>query len=356
MDFSITEDQLSLQKLVGEILADNATHDQLKKLEAQTWSVFDRDLWKQLAQAGVTGIAVPESAGGAGLGFIEVALVLEQIGRAVAPVPAVHSLVTGYVLGRHDVASELLAGLAAGDVVLTTAFEGEVNASRDGADWILDGETPFVPYGAEADVVAVPATFGEGPILALVRHRTPGVSVTELQTTNREPQATLTFVGVRVVEVIENAGELVRDLRQHMTSGLAMVAAGVCSAALEMTAKYTSEREQFGKKIASFQAVGQRAADAYIDTEMVRLTALQAAWRLSVGWPAEEEVAVAKFWVGDGGMRALHACQHLHGGIGVDLDYPLHRYFLWGKQLEHELGTPTRQLLTLGAHLAATPV
>jgi alkylation response protein AidB-like acyl-CoA dehydrogenase len=141
-----------------------------------------------------------------------------------------------------------------------------------------------------------------------------------------------------------------------MTAGLAMEASGVCGAALEMTAKYTSEREQFGKKIAEFQAVGQRAADAYIDTEMVRLTALQAMWRLAEGWPADEEVAVAKFWVGDGGMRALHACQHLHGGLGVDLDYPVHRYFVWGKQLEHELGTPTRQLLTLGAQLAQTPV
>ena len=356
MDFSITEDQQSLQKLVGEVLADNATHEHLKELEAAGWSVFDRTLWRQLAQAGVTGIAVPETAGGAGLGFLEVGLVLEQIGRAVAPVPAAASLVTGYVFGKHGVAPELLAGLAAGDVVLTSAFEGEVSASRSGDDWVLEGETPFVPYGAEADVVAVPAMFGEGPILALVRHRAPGVTMTELQTTNREPQATLTFDSVRVTEVIENAGELVRDLRQHMTAGLAMVAAGVCSAALEMTAKYTSEREQFGKKIASFQAVGQRAADAYIDTEMVRLTAFQAAWRLSVDWPSEEEVAVAKFWVGDGGMRALHACQHLHGGLGVDLDYPLHRYFLWGKQLEHELGTPTRQLLALGAHLAATPV
>src|SRR5262249_51406137 len=158
---------------------------------------------------------------------------LEQIGRVVAPVPAASSLVTGYVFGKHGVATELLAGLAAGDVVLTTAFEGEVTASRDGDDWILDGETPFVPYGAEADVVAVPARFGAGPILALVRHRSPGVTVTELQTTNREPQATLAFDGVRVVEVIEDAGELVRELRQHMTAGLAMVAAGVCAAALE---------------------------------------------------------------------------------------------------------------------------
>ena len=132
MDFSITEDQQSLQKLVGEVLADNATHEHLKELEAAGWSVFDRTLWRQLAQAGVTGIAVPETAGGAGLGFLEVGLVLEQIGRAVAPVPAAASLVTGYVFGKHGVAPELLAGLAAGDVVLTTAFEGEVSASRSG--------------------------------------------------------------------------------------------------------------------------------------------------------------------------------------------------------------------------------
>ena len=88
---------------------------------------------------------------------------------------------------------------------------------------------------------------------------------------------------------------------------------------------------------------------------MIRLTAVQAAWRLSEGWPSDEEIAIAKFWVGDGGTRVLHACQHLHGGIGVDLDYPIHRYFLWGKQLEHELGTSHRQLLKLGALLASTP-
>src|SRR5947199_1503630 len=248
--------------------------------------------------------------------------------------------------------------LSAGATLLTTAFDGEVLATRDDGGWILDGETPFVPCGAEADVVVVPARFGAGPVAALVRRGTPGVTVTELQTTNRQPEALLTSTAARVeqADVIEDADDLIDDLRRHTTAAVCSVAAGVCQTALDMTAKHTSSREQFGKPIASFQAVGQRAADAYIDTELVRLTALQAAWRLSEGWSADEEVAVAKFWVGDGGMRALHACQHLHGGLGVDLDYPLHRYFLWGKQLEHELGTPTRQLLTLGAHLAATPV
>jgi alkylation response protein AidB-like acyl-CoA dehydrogenase len=363
VDFAITDDQRSLQELARQILTEQATHDHLKKLEAAanesgTWSIFDRDLWGRLAEAGLTGIGIPESDGGAGLGFIDVAVVLEEIGRTVAPVPAVPALVTSYVLGRYaaGLAGDLLGRVAAGDGVVTTAFEGEVSARRDGDGWVLDGEAPFVPYGAEADAVVLVAQGDAGPVVVLVRKGT--ASVTALQTTNREPQASLTFAGVRVAaaDVVEDAADLVHALRQHTTAALAVVAAGVCVAALEMTAKYTSTREQFGKAIASFQAVGQRAADAYIDTELVRLTAWQAVWRLAEGWPADDEVAVAKFWAGDGGMRALHACQHLHGGIGVDLDYPLHRYFLWGKQLEHELGTPTRQLLTLGASLAATPV
>jgi alkylation response protein AidB-like acyl-CoA dehydrogenase len=359
MDFSITDDQQSLQDLAKQILTEQATHDHLKKLEALSnesgaWSIFDRDLWQKLADAGIAGIAVPESAGGAGLGFIEIGLILEQVGRAVAPVPAAPTLVTAYVLAKNKVFSDALDGVAEGRTLLPAAFDGEVTGRREGDGLVLNGETPFVPYGAEAEFVVVPVGTEDGTVTALVRKGS--ASVTELQTTNREPQALLTFADVRVPAGDIAGSEVISDLRLHMTAALTMVAAGVCSAALEMTATYTSNREQFGKKIASFQAVGQRAADAYIDTEMVRLTALQAMWRLSEGWPADEEVAVAKFWVGDGGMRALHACQHLHGGLGVDLDYPLHRYFVWGKQLEHELGTPIRQLLSLGAQLAQTPI
>jgi 3-oxocholest-4-en-26-oyl-CoA dehydrogenase beta subunit len=358
MDFSLTDDQKSLRDLAREILRDAVTNEHLQELERASWSVFDRALWQQLATAGVTGIAVPEAQGGGGLGFLELSLVFEEIGRTVAPVPAVATLTAAFVLAAHKVATDLVGGVADGSTILTTAFEGEVLAGRDGDDYVLTGEAPFVPYGAEADVVVVPALFGEGPVVALLRRGTAGVTITELETTNREPQALLALDGVRVsaADVVTDAADLLRDLRQHTTSALCSVTAGVCQTALDMTAKHTSSREQFGKPIASFQAVGQRAADAYIDTEMVRLTALQAAWRLSAGWPAAEEVAVAKFWAGDGGMRALHACQHLHGGLGVDLEYPLHRYFLWGKQLEHELGTPTRQLVALGAQLAQTPV
>jgi alkylation response protein AidB-like acyl-CoA dehydrogenase len=113
---------------------------------------------------------------------------------------------------------------------------------------------------------------------------------------------------------------------------------------------------QFERPIASFQAVSQRAADSYINTEAVRLTAWQAAWRLSEGMPAAEQVASAKFWACDGGLQVLHAAQHLHGGVGVDRDYPLHRCFLWGKQIELTLGSTMPTLVRLGGLLADTPV
>ncbi|HWB65434.1 MAG TPA: acyl-CoA dehydrogenase family protein [Mycobacteriales bacterium] len=359
MDFAITDDQQSLQTLARDILTAEVTHERLKALEAASFAVFDRDLWRRLAEAGLTGIGVPEAQGGAGLGFLDIALVLDEVGRTVAPVPAVATLVTAFVLGKHGAATDLLAGVATGETVLTTAHGdlADVTLAKESSGWRLRGERSFVPYGAEADVVVVPAALDGGQAVVLLPRGADGVTVTELQTTNREPQAALEFADVAVdgAAVITDAADLVADLARYQTAALSMVAAGVCQAALQMTAAYTSTREQFGKPIASFQAVGQRAADAYVDAEMVRLTALQAVWRLDAGWPADEEIAVAKFWAGDGGMRVLHACQHLHGGLGVDLDYPLHRYFVWGKQLEHELGTPTVQLLNLGAQLAAVP-
>ncbi len=123
---------------------------------------------------------------------------------------------------------------------------------------------------------------------------------------------------------------------------------------LRMTASYTSTREQFGRKIATFQAVGQRAANAYIDVECLRLVVQHAVWLLGEERPASEEVAVAKIWAGDTGHRVSFAAQHLHGGMGVDVDYPLHRYCLWAKQLELTLGSSADELERLGARLAVT--
>ena len=127
------------------------------------------------------------------------------------------------------------------------------------------------------------------------------------------------------------------------------------SQALEMTAEYTKQRVQFDVPIAMFQAVGHRLADCYIDVEGLRLTLWQAVWRLEEGLPASTEVEVAKFWAAEAAHRVGHACVHVHGGTGIDEDYPLHRYFVAAKAIEFALGGATDQLLRIGRTFAATP-
>ncbi len=153
-----------------------------------------------------------------------------------------------------------------------------------------------------------------------------------------------------------DGAEIVGLMTESATTALCVLEAGACAAALELTAEYTKTRVQFEKPIATFQAVGQRAADAYVDTEAIRLTAWQAASRLAAGLPASAEIAVAKYWAAEGGQRVVHAASHLHGGVGVDRDYPLHRFFLLTRQIELTLGGANESLRRLGRILADEPV
>ncbi len=193
--------------------------------------------------------------------------------------------------------------------------------------------------------------------LFLVPAGAPGVERERQDTTTGTPEAQVRLDGVRlgagaVLGPVDD-GTALRWTLEHATVGICAVMAGAAAEAVRITGEYTTGREQFGRPIATFQAVGQRAADAYVDAQAVRLTMLQAAWRLDAGMPADREVAVAKYWAAAGGQRVVHAASHLHGGVGVDRDYPLHRYFLLAKQLELALGGASRQLLRLGGILAA---
>jgi alkylation response protein AidB-like acyl-CoA dehydrogenase len=145
----------------------------------------------------------------------------------------------------------------------------------------------------------------------------------------------------------------VRWIAEHAAVGYCALQLGLVERALRLTADYLSQRVQFDRPLGSFQAVQQRAADAYIDVESIRATLWPAAWRLAQGRPGSEAVAVAKFFAAEAGQRVISAAQHLHGGIGVDMDYPLHRFTFWAKQVELALGGSTRQLARLGRAMAA---
>ncbi|HUE29819.1 MAG TPA: acyl-CoA dehydrogenase family protein [Verrucomicrobiae bacterium] len=365
MDFALTPEQEALRELARRILADHVTPERLAAVETQAdW--FDRAAWEALASARLLGTAVPEDTGGSGLGFLELCLVLEEVGRAVAPLPAWPTLVLGALplarFGTREQRAAFLPGLASGELVLTAALaepgaddllHPTTAARRDGARWRLDGAKTCVPAAHLAARVLVPARTGAGQsALFLVDPGGAGVRVERQTATNREPLGHLTLAGADGEELPGGAAALAW-LVEHATVGLCAMQVGVTDRALRMTAEYATGRQQFGRPIASFQAVQQRAADAYIDAEAIRLTTWQAAWRLAADRPARTEIAIAKFWASEAAHRVVYAAQHLHGGIGVDVDYPLHRYYLWSKQIELTLGSGTRQLVRLGDELAA---
>jgi len=373
MDFSFTDEQQAIAALAKQILGDGATHERLRQIERSDGPRFDAELWRRLGEAGLVGVAIPEAHGGGGLGFIELMLVLEQIGRTAAPVPYLETTVLGALavakFGSAPQQALLLPSVARGETILTAALvEGEGDplapataATRDGQGWVLRGSKLCVPAAQIAQRILVPAATGAETVgVFLIDPRARGVTLTTLETTSGQPESRLDLDGVRVGagDVLGDAAQgrrIVAWMVERAQAALAAVALGCCEEALRLTADYVKTRKQFDQPIAMFQAVAHRAADAYIDTEGIRLTVWQAASRLAAGESAPAEVALAKFWAAEAGHRIVHAAQHLHGGIGVDRDYPLHRYFLYARQLELTLGGASAQLRTIGRLLAEQP-
>ncbi|HEX4019478.1 MAG TPA: acyl-CoA dehydrogenase family protein [Frankiaceae bacterium] len=358
MNFTLDESQAAVRELAAKIFADKANPERQRELEA-AGEAFDGRLWSDLATAGLLGIGLPEEYGGGGLGFVEVGLLLTEAGRRAAKLPLLSTLTTAAALaefGPAELAKQWLPKVADGSAVLSAALATfpdpplTVNASGT-----LDGVASFVPSGMDADAILVFAGApGAGSSAYLIDPAAAGVSRERQVTTAGAVEARVTLSGVQPLAPLDGDGAQVREwLREHVVAGLCAMAAGITAAALDLTTAYAREREQFGKPIAAFQAVAQRAADAFIDVKAIRLTALQACWRVASGLPAGEQVAVAKFWAADGGKRVMHAAQHIHGGIGVDKDYPLHRLFLSYTATELSLGGATEQLLLLSDELAS---
>jgi len=374
MDFMQNEDERELAVLTRSILDGRLTPERLRVAGA---GGFDAALWADLAGAGVLAAALPEPVGGAGLGLLAQCAVLTEAGRAVAPVPYLASIVLGASalarFGTPDQRSRWAAPAGRGELVLTAALAEEdgddprvPSATAEpvkgdgevGEGWLLSGVKTTVFAAPLAGLMLVPAATAQGVTVFLVAPGDEGVTVEPQQVTDggnagRVVLAGARLPGDRVLGSPASGLEITDWLVAHGTVGLCALQLGVIERALELTSQYAQHRVQFGKPIGSFQAVTQRLADAYIDVEAVRLTMWQAAWRLSAGLPAETETATAKFWAADAGHRVAHTAVHVHGGVGVDLDYPLHRYFTAAKRCEFALGGATAQLRRIGAALAS---
>jgi 3-oxocholest-4-en-26-oyl-CoA dehydrogenase beta subunit len=371
MDFTLTEEQLAVSEAATGLFAGLVEPEKIAAVETSS-ERFDRDLWQALASADLLGLAVPESDGGAGYGLMELCLLLEAQGNVVAPVPLWSTLVLGALpLARYGTDAQRarwLPGVVAGEVVLTGALSGSASsptsmpsvharATNDG--WALDGTELAVPQAHLADRIVLPARTEDGGVLFVLLDPTAtGVTLEHAVTTNREIHPHVHLAGVTVtpddVVVGPDAGREALDvLLTAAIIGLCALQVGVCEAALTKTAAYLNGRQQFGRPLSTFQGTLLRAADAAIDIEAMRVTWQNAAWRFDTGRDAVEAARAAKWQASERGQRTVHATQHLHGGMGADISYPIHRYFLWGKQIELLLGGPSAQLSKLGADIAA---
>jgi 3-oxo-4-pregnene-20-carboxyl-CoA dehydrogenase alpha subunit len=338
MRFTLDETQRAIAEGAGDVL-DGTGADPPERA------------WKALGQAGMLSLAVPTRLGGDGLGVAEIAVLLTEVGRRAVPVPALSTLALGVLpvarWGSSEQQQELLAGVATGATVLTAAFRersepmpSEPRATVTGGDSpVVSGTKVGVPYAEQSHRILVPVSLtGGGTAVALVDPRAHGVSLLRTPSSSGTPEYTLRMDGVGVAGMLGAA--TAEDIYRYAIAGACATGDGVLAGALALTAAHVGSREQFGRPLAAFQAVAQQIADVYVASRTVRLATLSACWRLSqmAGATADADLDVAAYWFAQEAPGALRTCHHLHGGIGLDISYPLHRYSALIRDLVRLLG------------------
>jgi 3-oxo-4-pregnene-20-carboxyl-CoA dehydrogenase alpha subunit len=378
MDFDLDENAQELRKLAADLLDREAAPARIEAHE-RSGAPYDGALWTALARAGLLGACLPEDLGGAGLGAVELAVILREAGAHAAPVPAFAVLPAALTLARHGTPAQRagLTALAEGELIVTAAVREPgsalaappaaalsappgtaptatlaTTARRDGAAYVLDGVKTFVPYAGQAAHILVPARTEDGGVAVFLLE--PGrLAVTPQPAATGEPMARLGLDGVRAGPDTLLGPGAYETLLGHATAGAVAAASGALAAALALTTEHVKSREQFGRPLAEFQAVTMQVGDVYIAARALDVAMWAGAWRLAEGHDdAAEVLAVAAWAACDGALRALHTCQHLHGGLGLDVTYPLHRHFAWVKHYAHLLGGAEAQLDTIGALVA----
>jgi 3-oxo-4-pregnene-20-carboxyl-CoA dehydrogenase alpha subunit len=361
MDFSLGETQQAVVRAAAEVL------DQARP--PAPGDAFDASLWKELGRAGLLSLALPASLGGDELGVLDVATALTEIGRRAAFVPALATLALGVLpvvrWGDGDLQRVVLDGVASGDRVLTAAVRepsqalpaapattaettGEPGPVPPGT---VSGVKIGVPYGAEADWILIPVSLvsGGGTGVVIVAKSAPGMTWQRTHSATGQPEYSLRLDNTPVSHVLDGGGRVVTDLYQLATAGACCLADGAVAGALALTTAHLGSREQFGRPLATFQAAAEKIADVYITSRTLHLAALSACWRLDAGCGAAADLDVAGYWLAEHAPTALRTCHHLHGGIGMDVTYPLHRYSSLVKDLVRFVGGADYRLGRLGA-------
>jgi hypothetical protein len=324
MDFALEERQQAVAGLAAEVLT-------------------AEDPWKELARAGLLDVSPPD-----GLGVLEVAVLLTEIGKRAPSMQALATLMTGALplarWGPPDLRADLLRGVASGELLLTAALREPPAAPATAVtDGKITGLKIGVPHAEQSHLLLIPARLAssdpmimgsfDGPTtetphdhgVALVRPDAEGVQVTRTPSSSGEPEYAIQLDQAPVEGMLGGA-DCVRDLHQLAIAGACALADGAVAGALALTRDHVASREQFGRPLAAFQAVSQQIADVYIASRTMHLTALSACWRLAEGRDAAADLEVAGYWCAEQAPRTVRLCHHLHGGIGMDATYPLHRF------------------------------
>jgi alkylation response protein AidB-like acyl-CoA dehydrogenase len=380
MDFTLEETQQEVMRLASEVLGKQKSSPERNVVQAPVqW----QRQWKELGQAGLLGLALPDWLGGDGLGVLDTAVLLTEIGKQAVPLPALATLMTGVLpvvrWGNRDLQRTLLDGVSSGDVILTAAVRetsdpaplapttiasqsaGTISAGTI-SDGTVSGVKVGVPYCAAADWILVPASLAAGgppggspPAstgVVIVDRSAEGVSLTRTHSSGADPEYTLRLDQApftHVLGAVADGDRVVRDLYQLALAGACCLADGAVSAALDLTTSHIGSRQQFGKPLAAFQAVAQQIADVYIAARTLHLATLSACWRLETARDAGPDLDVAAYWLADQAPAALRTCHHLHGGIGMDVTCPLPRYSALVRDLVRVVGGADYRLDQLSA-------
>jgi alkylation response protein AidB-like acyl-CoA dehydrogenase len=368
MDFTPGEAEVEVSRLAAQILGADREDDPAGQPAVATstgGAELDAATWKELGQAGLLALALPPELGGDGLGVAEVAALLTEVGRHAARVPALATLALGVLpvvrCAPGDVQHDLLAGVGSGETMLTAAIREQSEpmpsgpatvTAGSGAGVTVTGVKLGVPYAAQARWMLVPASLpGGGTAVVVVESGSKGLTISQTHTSSGMPEYTVRLDRVAARHVL--AGDSVAELGRLALAGACCVADGAVAGALQLTTGYVRSRQQFGRPLATFQAVAQQIADVYVTSRILHLATVSACWRLGSGLDAAADVDVAGYWLAEHAPIALRTCHHLHGGIGMDVTYPLPRFSALVTDLVSLVGGATYRLDLLGAREGA---
>jgi alkylation response protein AidB-like acyl-CoA dehydrogenase len=356
MDFTLDQTQREIAELAAHILDRTAEQTVVEG-------------WRAIVDGGLLGLALPEHCGGDGLGLSGAAVVLTEVGRRAVSVPVLATLGLGALplarSGTREQQDAFLPRVVKEGLVLTAALHEPSEplpvrprtiARPEGDRFIVTGTKVSVPYAGRADRVLVPVTVPDaGTGLLIVDPLAQGVSVRATPSSGHElhHHLALNEVVVPITDLVGGRcdGEAVRDLYRVAVVAAALAADGLLAGALALTAHHVATRQQFGRPLATLQAVAQQIADVYVTSRALHLAAWSACWRLAEGLDPGADPAVAAYWVGEQLRPAIAACHHLHGGLGLDRSYPLHRFSAAAAELTRFVGGPERELELLGDEL-----